>query len=98
MHITLSKDAVARDMSALRPGGGHVGAPAMTSRLLGREELETIADILDRTCKLVLDLQKSSGKKLKDFGSAPANCDDVVQLRMDVIASRNSFSMPDGRN
>jgi hypothetical protein len=47
VHITLNKNAVVGDVSALAPGGVRIGAPAMTSRGLKESDFETIADLLD---------------------------------------------------
>lgn len=46
VHITLNKNAVVGDVSALAPGGVRIGAPAMTSRGLKESDFEAIADLL----------------------------------------------------
>ena len=46
VHITLNKNAVVGDVSALAPGGVRIGAPAMTSRGLQESHFEQIADML----------------------------------------------------
>ena len=46
VHITLNKNAVVGDVSALAPGGVRIGAPAMTSRGLGAAAFEAIAEFL----------------------------------------------------
>ena len=46
VHITLNKNAVVGDVSALAPGGVRIGAPAMTSRGLQESDFEQIADML----------------------------------------------------
>lgn len=46
VHITLNKNAVVGDVSALAPGGVRIGAPAMTSRGLREADFEAIADLL----------------------------------------------------
>ena len=46
VHITLNKNAVVGDVSALAPGGVRIGAPAMTSRGLQESHFEEIADML----------------------------------------------------
>ena len=46
VHITLNKNAVVGDVSALAPGGVRIGAPAMTSRGLQENHFEEIADML----------------------------------------------------
>ena len=66
-HITLNKNAVVGDVSAMTPGGVRIGAPAMTSRGLMEKDFEAIADLMERvlhTCKAV---QTKYGKLLKDF-------------------------------
>jgi glycine hydroxymethyltransferase len=45
-HITLNKNAVVGDMSAMNPGGVRIGTPAMTSRGLRETDFETVADLL----------------------------------------------------
>jgi glycine hydroxymethyltransferase len=96
VHITLNKNAVAGDTSTLTPGGVRIGAPAMTSRGLGKAEFETVADFLDRTAQLALKLQSSSGKKLKDLIVTAEVSEEVAQLRRDVIAFSKGFPMPGG--
>ena len=51
VHITLNKNAVVGDVSALAPGGVRIGAPAMTSRGLQESDFEQIADLLDEVCR-----------------------------------------------
>lgn len=50
-HITLNKNSVFGDASAVSPGGVRIGAPAMTSRGLAEKDFESIADFLDRAVK-----------------------------------------------
>lgn len=96
VYITLNKNAVAGDKSALTPGGVRIGAPAMTSRGLMESDFEDVADFLDRTAKLALAIQKESGKKLKDFVAAAEKSEEVVALRNDVVSFSNAFAMPGG--
>ena len=58
VHITLNKNAVVGDVSALAPGGVRIGAPAMTSRGLREADFETIANFLTeaRAQRLLLAL------------------------------------------
>merc|ERR1719420_1945554 len=48
--ISLNRNAVHGDASALSPGGVRVGAPAMTTRGCGVEQFRQIAGFLDRCC------------------------------------------------
>ena len=67
VHITLNKNAVVGDVSALAPGGVRVGAPAMTSRGLVEADFKVVADFLHELVQLCLDVQKQTGKLYKDF-------------------------------
>merc|ERR1719487_693230 len=66
-HITLNKNAVHGDVSAMSPGGVRIGAPAMTSRGLKEADFEKIGDFLHRGTQLGLEVQEKCGKKLVDF-------------------------------
>lgn len=66
-HITLNKNAVVGDVSAMTPGGVRIGAPAMTSRGLKEADFEVIADFLHEVLEVCKDLQLKHGKMLKDF-------------------------------
>merc|ERR1719230_2482399 len=65
--ISLNRNAVHGDASALSPGGVRIGTPAMTSRGLSVEDFGKIAEFLDRALQISLQIQKEKGKKLKDF-------------------------------
>lgn len=66
-HITLNKNAVVGDVSAMSPGGVRIGAPAMTSRGLVEKDFETIAELLHKVLQICKDVQSKHGKLLKDF-------------------------------
>merc|ERR1712072_998408 len=65
--ISLNRNAVHGDASALSPGGVRIGTPAMTSRGCGEAEFKQIAEFLGRCCKIAVKVQAEKGKKLKDF-------------------------------
>lgn len=92
--ITLNKNAVLGDRSALTPGGVRVGTPALTSRGFKEAEFVQVAGFLDRAVKLCIEIQATSGKKLVDFVKAAESHEGVKQLRRDVNALATSFEMP----
>lgn len=47
-HVTLNKNAVPGDKSAMVPGGIRVGTPAMTTRGFKEDDFRRVADIIDR--------------------------------------------------
>ncbi|KAG7673669.1 hypothetical protein KSW81_006865 [Nannochloris sp. 'desiccata'] len=100
VSITLNKNSVAGDQSAVVPGGIRVGTPALTTRGFKEEDFKRVADFIDRGVKIALELKASTPApgKLKDFSahanSAGANMDQVKQLKAEVEAFASSFPMP----
>ena len=94
LHITLNKNAVFGDASALSPGGVRIGAPAMTSRGLVEKDFVQIADFLARSVDLCLEVQASHGKMLKDWKTGLENNAKVDALRAEVEAFAGAFEMP----
>ncbi|CAE7286094.1 SHM4 [Symbiodinium sp. CCMP2592] len=92
--ITLNRNAVHGDASALAPGGVRVGAPAMTTRGCTEQDFKTIGDFLDRCCQLALKIQAEKGKKLKDFEAAIPSNPDVAALKKEVEAWASKFGYP----
>merc|ERR1719159_908332 len=93
--ISLNRNAVHGDASALSPGGVRIGAPAMTTRGCTTEYFVKIAGFLDRCCQIALAVQKSHGKKLVDFEKGLSDDNkDLVQLRTEVEAWASKFGFP----
>merc|ERR1712226_1644397 len=84
--ISLNRNAVHGDASALAPGGVRIGAPAMTTRGCTVEDFKKIALFLDRCCQIALKVQEEKGKKLKDFEAGLVGHSDVKALRGEVEA------------
>lgn len=100
VSITLNKNSVPGDQSAVIPGGIRVGTPALTTRGFKEEDFERVAEFIDRGVKIALDLKASTPApaKLKDYighaNGVGAARDDVKQLRAEVEAFAGSFPMP----
>ena len=97
MHITLNKNAVHGDVSAMAPGGVRIGAPAMTSRGLKEADFVQIGDYLHRGIQLTLEIQNKSGKKLVDFLKCLETEEHKAKigaLRAEVEAWAGKFFMP----
>merc|ERR1711941_24918 len=83
--ISLNRNAVHGDASALSPGGVRIGAPAMTTRGCTTDDFKKIGEFLHRCCQIALAVQKSHGKKLVDFEKGLGDDNkDLVQLRTEV--------------
>merc|ERR1712190_627403 len=94
VSISLNKNCVHGDASALSPGGVRIGAPSMTTRGCGTEDFKKIASFLDRCCQIAVAVQTEKGKKLKDFEAGLKENDDVVQLKKDVEDWASGFGYP----
>uniref|UniRef100_A0A6N2MVM0 glycine hydroxymethyltransferase n=1 Tax=Salix viminalis TaxID=40686 RepID=A0A6N2MVM0_SALVM len=93
-NITVNKNAVFGDSSALAPGGVRIGAPAMTSRGLVEKDFEQIGEFLHRAVTITLNIQKEHGKLLKDFNKGLVDSKEIEALKADVEQFSGSFEMP----
>jgi glycine hydroxymethyltransferase len=94
VSISLNRNAVHGDASALSPGGVRIGAPSMTTRGCGAEEFKKIALFLDRCCQIALAVQKAKGKKLVDFEAGLKDNPDVAALKQEVESWASGFGYP----
>merc|ERR1712159_797076 len=92
--ISLNRNAVHGDASALSPGGVRIGAPAMTTRGCTVDDFKKIGEFLDRCCQIALAVQKEKGKKLNDFVQGLEENADVVALRKEVEAWAIGYGYP----
>jgi len=97
MHITLNKNAVHGDVSAMTPGGVRIGAPAMTSRGLKEADFVKIGEFLHRAVTLAIEAQTKSGKKLADFTKCISEgefAEKIAAMKTEVEAWAGKFPMP----
>jgi len=92
--ISLNRNAVHGDASALSPGGVRIGSPAMTTRGCTVEDFKTIGCFLDRCCSIAVKVQAEKGKKLKDFEAGLVGNPDIAQLKQEVEAWASKFGYP----
>lgn len=106
VHITLNKNSVPGDVSALVPGGVRLGSPAMTSRGLVEDDFEKIADYLERAVNIAIKINAMAleankgtpdeGKCLqKHFDIYVPKCQDEIDaLKKDVFDFSTPFPLP----
>ncbi|EEF42602.1 serine hydroxymethyltransferase 3, chloroplastic [Ricinus communis] len=98
--ITLNKNSVPGDKSALVPGGIRIGSPAMTTRGFTEREFIATADFIHEGVQITTEAKKSvSGSKLQDFMKLVASPDfslasEVSDLQTRVEALATQFSIP----
>ena len=92
--ITLNKNCVPGDRSAVTPGGVRIGAPALTTRKMCENEFEQIAEFLHEVLEAALKIQEKSGPKLKDFAALLDDDETLKSIRDRVNKFATSFPMP----
>jgi len=94
VHITLNKNTIIGDKSAITPGGVRIGTCAITTRGYDEKDMKTLAGFLDKTIKICLRVQKNSGKKLKDFLQALHKEEEIKTLAKEVEEFSCQFDIP----
>jgi glycine hydroxymethyltransferase len=92
--ITVNKNMVIGDTSALTPSGIRLGTPALTSRGLTENDMVQVAKFLDEAVKISIQIQSKTGKKLDDFLPAMNNNPEVLSLKERVENFSKKFPMP----
>jgi len=92
--ITLNKNCVPGDRSAVTPGGVRIGAPALTTRKFVEADFEQIALFLHEALEIALKIQEQSGPKLKDFVACMEGNEELVALKKRINAFAVTFPMP----
>ena len=91
--ITLNKNTVPGDRSALTPGGVRIGAPALTTRGLDENGFRQVADFLHEAVQIAVKLN-AQAKTPKDFEAAVKDSADVKALKLKVMKFITQFPMP----
>ena len=97
MNITLNKNSVPKDKSALVPGGVRLGAPALTSRGFVESDFVKVVGLIDEAVSIAQDV-KNQTKKLKDFNDF-LDHDPAIRTRREALRAKvtefaSAFPMP----
>jgi glycine hydroxymethyltransferase len=94
LSITLNKNSVMGDKSALTPGGVRIGAGALTTRGFNEDHFRAVGDLLHRAVVLGCKIQEGCGKLLKDFEAAARASSEVAALKRECQEFVTQFPMP----
>jgi glycine hydroxymethyltransferase len=95
--ITVNKNAVLGDTSALVPGGVRLGTPALTTRGLKDTDFRKVAEFLHRGLQIGLSVQSTVGgekAKLVDFLEALKTNTELPKLKAEVELFAKQFPLP----
>ena len=91
-NISLNKNAIPGDKSALSPSGIRIGTPCMTSRGMTPNDFRLVALWLRRCVDICVRRQSSYGRKLRDFCQNLSEDSEIIDLRTEI--SRFTKNLP----
>ncbi|CAG9465864.1 unnamed protein product [Pedinophyceae sp. YPF-701] len=98
VHITLNKNSVPGDKSAMVPGGIRIGTPALTTRGFVEDDFRAVADLVHRGVEIAVRCKAATPApaKLKDFNAYVETSarSDIAALAADVQQLAEGFPMP----
>lgn len=100
--ISVNKNTVHGDKSALSPGGIRLGTAALTTRGFDSANMQRVAELIHNCIQLALRVQgtfSSSKVTMKDFNEAiPKFQSELTSLKNQVEQYASSFPVPTGCN
>lgn len=94
VHISVNKNTVYGDVSALTPGGVRLGSCALTSRSFEEKDMDAVAEYLHRGIEIAKEAVEAGGKLIKDFKTIVEKNEKMEQLKKDVMVFSEKFPMP----
>ena len=95
VDISINKNSVPGDKSALSPGGIRLGTSALTTRGFKEEDFIKVVEIIDKVIKIALTIQQTSGYKLKDFIEIMEENKQLLEIKKEVNVFANTFEFYD---
>ena len=95
VDISLNKNSVFGDTSAVSPGGIRIGTPALTTRGFKEKDFIKVGEYLHKVIELGIEIQKDSGKKMVDFKKKiqnPSYLSKIYKIKKDINRFAETFS------
>lgn len=93
VHITVNKNTIPGDKSAMNPGGVRMGTPALTSRGMKEKEMDIVAEFLTRFSQIASRISKDTSK-LNEYLIALEKDSDKLKLEQDVMKFSKQYEVP----
>lgn len=98
ISISVNKNTVPGDKSALNPSGIRFGTPPLTTRGMKENDMKKIVTYVHKAFQLALEIQSISGPKLVDWKKELASNEDfktkIKTIREEVHQFARQFKMP----
>ena len=93
VDISLNKNSVFGDTSAINPGGVRIGTPALTTRGMREEDFIKVGQFIVECFQLCETIQEKSGKKLVNFKKTLEDdfCEEIASLKNRVNEFADKF-------
>jgi len=91
VDISINKNSVAGDKSALSPCGIRLGTAALTSRGFKEKDFVKVVEFIDNVIQIALDIQIQSGVKLVDFVNMMESNSELLNIKKNINDFANSF-------
>ena len=91
VNISLNKNTIAGDKSAVIPGGVRIGTPAVTSRGMKEKDIIEVGKFLMRGAEIT---KKYGDKKKKEFDRLISRDEEIPLFKNDVINFARQFPVP----
>jgi glycine hydroxymethyltransferase len=95
VNISLNKNTVYGDKSALSPSGIRIGTSCMTTRNMNQEGWNKLALWLKECVNICIDRQDKYGKKLKDFNVDIEKDSNILKLKEEIKIFAKSLDFYD---
>ena len=92
--MSLNRNTLHGDKSALAPGGVRIGSPAMTTRGCVESDFVKIAGLLNEAVNIAVKIQEAKGKKMVDFAQGVPGNAGIAALKTQVVDFATSFGFP----
>lgn len=104
VDISVNKNTLMSDVSAVSPGGIRLGTPAMTTRGMKEEDMVLVAELIGKVVKQGQGLQEKAlkeeknVKKLADFFALLEASEDIrkelEEIKKEVLSLSSRFPLP----
>lgn len=95
VDISLNKNSVFGDTSAVSPGGIRIGTPALTTRGFKENDFIKVGEYLHTVIELCIEIQNESGKKMVDFKQTiqkPLYLEKINTIKKDINSFAETFN------
>ena len=93
VNISINKNSVPGDKSALSPGGIRLGTSSLTTRGMVEKDFKVVAEFLHECIQLAIKIQNDVGKPLKVFIPALNDNEEITNIKNKVIEFSEKFEL-----